>query len=432
MVLAHGIGTRTDLPVPVGLAAAAAGATLVISFVVLAVWWRRPRRAREGAPLPRAVAAVLDAAPVRTALQVTTLLVASVVVAAGLAGPVDPAVNIAPWAFYVTFWVGLVPVAAVRAGVAAWSTRCGCCTGPAHRSAGADRGRRPSRPASACGRPRCRWRLFSWLELVFPAVRAARRRRCSSSATARAPGSAPAAGSAAWFDRGDGFEVYSTLLGRLAPVGRRADGRLVLRNPLDGAVATPPLPGLAAVVVVLLGSTAFDGITRTQWWRIGPGARRPRLSSTLGLLVDGGAGGSAVCYWAPGCPATGPPAPPSGPASTRRPSIPIAARIRHRPLLHLLHSTGRGRGGSSATHSRPPARPVRHRRQPDRPTRGHADADRPRPGRCHRARPRARRRPRPRRAVRAVPPRPALGPAPAGRRDGRCFTVGGLGLLLGF
>ena len=40
--------------------------------------------------------------------------------------------------------------------------------------------------------------------------------------------------------RGDGFEVYSTLVGRLSPFGRRTDGRLVVRNPLenlDGLVA---------------------------------------------------------------------------------------------------------------------------------------------------------------------------------------------------
>ena len=31
-----------------------------------------------------------------------------------------------------------------------------------------------------------------------------------------------------WFARGDGFEVYSTLIGRLSPFGRRDDGRLVV------------------------------------------------------------------------------------------------------------------------------------------------------------------------------------------------------------
>ena len=42
----------------------------------------------------------------------------------------------------------------------------------------------------------------------------------------------------AWFARGDGFEVYFTLLASLCPFGRRRDGRLVVRNPLAGPVAT--------------------------------------------------------------------------------------------------------------------------------------------------------------------------------------------------
>jgi hypothetical protein len=88
-----------------------------------------------------------------------------------------------------------------------------------------------------------------------------------------------------WFAHGDGFEVYSTLLARLSPWGRRDDGRLVLRNPLVNATAVPAVPGLAAVVVVLLGSTAFDGLSRTVFWQTGPGAANDTLSGTLGLAV---------------------------------------------------------------------------------------------------------------------------------------------------
>jgi len=69
-----------------------------------------------------------------------------------------------------------------------------------------------------------------------------------------------------WFDRGDGFEVYSTLLGSLAPLGRRRDGRLVLRSPLNGLDTIQPAPGLVAVVVTLVGSTAYDGLSRTSFW----------------------------------------------------------------------------------------------------------------------------------------------------------------------
>jgi hypothetical protein len=69
-----------------------------------------------------------------------------------------------------------------------------------------------------------------------------------------------------WFDRADGFEVYSTLVGRLSPLGRRNDGRLVVRNPLNGLDALKPAPGLAATLCVLLGSTAYDGFSSSTVW----------------------------------------------------------------------------------------------------------------------------------------------------------------------
>jgi hypothetical protein len=286
MVLAHGIGTRSDLPVPIGLAAAAAGASLVISFVVLAVLWRRQRRSREGAPLPRVVAAVLDGAPVRTALQVTTLFVAGVVIVAGLAGPADPAVNLAPWAFYVTFWVGLVPASLLFGPVwrvlnplrllHRWLT--------ASVPVDADRGvlRLPSRvgywPAAVS------LAVFAWFELVFPARAEPAAVAVFLVAYGMVHLSAAVLFGRRWFDRGDGFEVYSALIGALAPLGRGGNGRLVVRNPLDGLAAVPLGPGLVAVVVTLLGSTAYDGLSRTQWWNsvVPPGV----ATATAGLAVS--------------------------------------------------------------------------------------------------------------------------------------------------
>jgi len=69
----------------------------------------------------------------------------------------------------------------------------------------------------------------------------------------------------AWFDRGDGFEAYSTLIAALSPLARQA-GRLVVRNPIDGVLGLRDEPGLLAAMVVLVGSTAFDGLTRTRFW----------------------------------------------------------------------------------------------------------------------------------------------------------------------
>lgn len=71
------------------------------------------------------------------------------------------------------------------------------------------------------------------------------------------------------------------------PLGRRSDGRLVLRNPFHGLDATPERPGLVATVCVLLGSTAYDGFSDNPSWinvlQTSPSAAPPRPRSDCSL-----------------------------------------------------------------------------------------------------------------------------------------------------
>ena len=57
----HGLGGAKDLPVPAPLAIAGGTLALVVSFVVLALAWRRPRYdgTRRGVPVP-ALTRVVD------------------------------------------------------------------------------------------------------------------------------------------------------------------------------------------------------------------------------------------------------------------------------------------------------------------------------------------------------------------------------------
>jgi hypothetical protein len=55
----------------------------------------------------------------------------------------------------------------------------------------------------------------------------------------------------------------------------------VLRNPLHGMETVPGRPGLVGVVVVLVGTTAFDGLSRTSWWLANVPAGP--VNATLGL-----------------------------------------------------------------------------------------------------------------------------------------------------
>jgi hypothetical protein len=285
-LLAHGVGSRTDLPLPLGLALYGAAAAILVSFVVLVLFWRSPRLGgpSSGRPLPPGLQRVLDGAVLRRALQALALGVTLLITTVALSGPDETARNLAPWALYVTFWVGLVPASLLL--------------GPVWRAANPLRllhaGLRlvlPGAPGAARLPDLGLWPaaasllVFLWFELVHPG------RAEPSTVAVFLLGYAGTQLALSlwfgeeWFARGDGFEVYSTLIARLSPWARRDDGRLALRNPLANANAVPAQGGLAAVVVVLLGSTAFDGLSRTVFWQTGPGAANDSLSGTLGLLA---------------------------------------------------------------------------------------------------------------------------------------------------
>jgi hypothetical protein len=284
--LAHGVGSRTDLPIPLGLALYGAGAAILISFAVLLLFWRTPKLggATSGRPVPAWLQRAADSPAVRGGLQAVALVVTVLIVAVALVGPKDTERNLAPWALYVTFWVGLVPASLLLGQV--WRV-----VNPLRLLARAARPLLPRPPGAdrlpTLGLwPAAAWLLvFLWFELVFPA-----RAEPPTVAAFLVTYAVVQLGLAlwfgdGWFTRGDGFEVYSTLVARLSPWGRRDDGRLVLRSPLANANATPAEPGLTAVVVVLLGATAFDGLSRTVFWQTGPGSGNDALSGTLGLLA---------------------------------------------------------------------------------------------------------------------------------------------------
>jgi hypothetical protein len=284
-VLAHGVGSRTDLPIPLGLALYGAGAAILLTFAVLVLFWRRPRldRPSSGAPLPDRLQRVLSGAGVRRSLQAVALAVAVLVTVVAVAGPRDTSRNLAPWALYVTFWVGLVPMSLLLGPV--WRV-----VNPLRLL---HRGLRVLHPrAPGAGRlphlglwpATVSLLVFLWLELVHAD------RADPTTVAVFLIGYAVVQLALAlwfgadWFAAGDGFEVYSTAIARLSPWGRRDDGRIVLRNPLVNATVAPAERGLVAVVVVLLGSTAFDGLSRTAFWQTGPGAANDIRSGTAGLL----------------------------------------------------------------------------------------------------------------------------------------------------
>jgi hypothetical protein len=265
---AHAVGLRSDLPVDLWIVLTAGALAVVLSFVLLSSLWHtsKLRGDRAGAPVPSAVQAVLDSPVLRWALRLVTLALALFVVAVALLGSNQTAFNLSPYAFYVTFWVGLIPASLLLGPV--WRAVNPLrtlhrllvpLTGPAPAADQVDRlGLYPAAGFMLA---------YAWLELVYPDRAIPQTVAVVMVLYASVQLVAALWYGEGWFERGDAFEVWSTLLGRFSVLGRREDGRLVVRNPLDGADGTPQQRGLAAFVCVVLGSTAFDGVTRAQWYQ---------------------------------------------------------------------------------------------------------------------------------------------------------------------
>ena len=292
VVLAHAVGVRSDLPVPLTAVLVAGALAVLVSFGALSALWRTPRlgAATAGRPLPVAPARLLDAAVPRALVRGLVLVAALVVVVVALLGPTETAFNLAPYAFYVTFWVGLVPVSLLLGPV--WRA-----VNPLRTlHAGLARLTGPAPGADGLARlglwPATGFLLaYAWVELVMPGRAVPRTLGLLLVSYALAQLAFALWYGPGWFARGDAFEVYSTLLGRLSPLGRDEQGRWVLRNPLDGAAGTPAQPGLAAFVVTLVGTTAYDGVTRATWYADlvpGPGVLAPTVVLLLTVLTVGG------------------------------------------------------------------------------------------------------------------------------------------------
>lgn len=291
--LAHGIGGPQDLPIPAFYAYAGAFTALTVSFLALGLLWPTSRFAGSSAgwPLPARLQHVADLPAVRHALQAAGLTAAGAVLAHLLLGPDDPDRNPAAGAVYVLFWVGLVPASVLLGPV--WRLLNPLRT--VHHLLCRSRRRDPAR-----GRPLPAWLgywpaaaglfAFTWLELAAPEPAS----RGSLLAFFAAYGALQLVAAhrygSAWFDRGDGFEVYSVLLGHLSPLGRRdSDRTLVLRSPFHSLDAVQTARGLAAVVCVVLGSTAYDSLSGAPWWV------SSTQSSPLGRTAAATLGLAAAC-----------------------------------------------------------------------------------------------------------------------------------------
>lgn len=292
-MIAHGFGIEQTLPIPGYLFAWAAAIVLIASFAALAVLWPRPRftHARERTLLELGVG---PAAALRFGAGALGVALFGLVVYAGLAGEQEnPYRNLAPNAIYLLFWVGIPVVSALLGDVFRplnpWRA-IGRAGGSVLRTAGA-RPLRPGRADELCYWPAVAGVLaFAWLEVIAAADASPRTLAwlALGYAVVQLAGYA-VYGVESWDARGDGFAVYFRLFACMAPLAWRHGNRLVLRRPFEGLTRLATPPGAVALLVVAIGSTSYDGLSRGELWREAAAELRgplgEYLTGTIGLLL---------------------------------------------------------------------------------------------------------------------------------------------------
>ena len=285
MMPAHGVGSREDLPLPFDLLLIGAGLALAISFVALGVLWKQPRlRRTDGRLLPPALALALDSPFVRGVFAVLSLALTAWVLVSLVFGK-DDANNPVPYVVYDWLWVGLGLLSMVL--------------GPIWRVLNPVRYLHRGLLALARVSPDFSlvpYRLgywpaalglfaFTWLELIAPDNATLPVLRVAILGFLLVSVMLAMVFGRDYFATGDPFEAWSGLYGSLSPLGRREDGRWVLRTPLHGPNELAPRPGLLATTSVMLGGTAYDGFSGETWWyTFTQSSDVPRVWETLALV----------------------------------------------------------------------------------------------------------------------------------------------------
>ena len=280
---AHGVGPPGELPMSVSTLGLVAAAAVLISFAALVSGWREARfpNASPGRPILNlgSVIGRIGLIIGRTAgMLLVGLAIASCFVVAD-----DTLVNIAPRIVFVALWV-LIPIGSAFLGdLWRWISpfeilaRLGS--------------------ARASGEPDKQWSLypaaglltgFLWLELAYhrPAGRTPLALMLILWTTWSGVGACLKGRS--WLRSHDPLAVFCRLVAAMSPVHVSNDC-LHARRPLVGLGQVVPQVGLSAVVLVALGGTSFDGLSRTDWWADIIGTRQgwnATAFNSMGLLFS--------------------------------------------------------------------------------------------------------------------------------------------------
>jgi hypothetical protein len=257
---AHGFGQRFDLPLPLWLWVTGAGATIVLSFVIVALFVRESplvdAHARLALRIPYLGWVVSAARVLAVALFVVALL-------AGFFGAQDPYRNLIVTMVWVAWWVGFAFACALIgnlwrplnpfAVLFAWAERAT----NGRLSLGI---RYP--PGLGVWPAVVLFFCFAWAELVWrdkdvPLYLA----RAALAYSVLTWAGMLVFGRDIWLARGEAFSLAFGILGRFGPIDTRASA---LRFPGAGLAETARVPfSFVVFVLLMLATVTFDGFLET-------------------------------------------------------------------------------------------------------------------------------------------------------------------------
>ena len=271
-IIAHGIGSRTTLPLPFWQLAWASIAALGFSFLGLGVLWKKPLLSGASDSPSQDAATSTD----RTrrlgggsvGLRSAVLMVARglglalfvLCIFAGLFGQDQALRNIAPVTIYVIFWV-LIPFLSALLGDI-WRA-----VSPFEAIASVVETIRPQTHRTA---PDHHWFaaltifMFLFLELAHPSGSSPRVLAWAMLTYTAITCVGLAVYGRSWLRTGEGFSVLFSLLAQISPIYVTESRRLGLRLPLAGLCRIDIKPGTVALILVALGGTSFDGLSESD------------------------------------------------------------------------------------------------------------------------------------------------------------------------
>ncbi len=288
---AHGFGERYDLPLPLGLYVGGAGAAVALSFAALAAFSRGGGGAADYPRfnLLRTPLRVLASPWALSVVKAFGVGMLALYVWAGLFGTETSTENLAPALTWVGFWVGLAYFSAFVGNLWTllnpWRSLFGWADALSRRALGRPLSLARPYPAGLGAWPAVAlFAVFAWVEIVDPQSAIPSRLAVLALAyTAITFGGMFWFGRDAWLRHGEVFSIVFGFMARFSPTETRIGDAV---DDYPAYVAAPPQErewslrwwgsgllsverpsaSVAALLIFVLASVSFDGLTETPAW----------------------------------------------------------------------------------------------------------------------------------------------------------------------